>query len=164
MLVLKCYFHTIALIKKVFYKLIYGRHIKFGKNVTFRKGFSLVIEDDAFVEIGDGCFFNNFCSINAKQGIVIGNNCLFGENVKIYDHNHIFKYSNRLIKEQGFKKDKIQIGNNCWIASNVIILKNTNIGNDCVIAANQVVKKDIVNNCILENGKVEAIRYIEYEC
>lgn len=96
--------------KKIFYKIIYGKHIKFGKGITFRKGFSLVIEDGAFVTIGDGCFFNNYCSINAKKRIDIGNNCLFGENVKIYDHNHIFKYKEELIKKQGFTHKPILIG------------------------------------------------------
>ena len=77
MLILKLYYHILAEIKKVFYKLIYGKRIKFGKGVTFRKGFSLMIEKNAYVEIGEGCFFNNYCSINAMNKIKIGNNCIF---------------------------------------------------------------------------------------
>ena len=77
MIILKIYYHIMAILKKIFYKIIYGKRIKFGKKVTFRKGFSIVIEDGATVEIGDGCFFNNYCSINAKEGIKIGANCLF---------------------------------------------------------------------------------------
>ena len=83
MIVLKMYYHIMAFVKKIFYKIIYGKHIKFGKKVTFRKGFSIVIEDGAIVEIGNECFFNNYCSINAKIGIKIGDNCLFGEKLKI---------------------------------------------------------------------------------
>lgn len=43
------------------------------------------------VKIGDNVFFNNGTSIAAKEKIEIGDNCIFGENVKIYDHNHVFK-------------------------------------------------------------------------
>lgn len=147
-----------AIIKKIFYKIIYGKHIKFGKGVTFRKGFSLVIEDSAFVTIGDGCFFNNYCSINAKERIDIGRNCLFGENVKIYDHNHRFNIKDQLIKKQGFKTGKIKILNNCWISSNVIILKNVTIGNNVVISAGEIVREDINDNKIFINSKKEDIR------
>lgn len=153
MIVLKVYYHVMSAVKKFFYKVIYGKKIKFGKKVSFRRGFSLVIEDDAIVEIGDGCFFNNYCSINAKSGIKIGENCLFGENVKIYDHNHIFKYKNELIKNQGFKCDKIEIGNNCWIGSNSIILKNVNIGSNSVIQAQSLVKNKVEENSIFINNK-----------
>lgn len=140
MIILKIYYHIMAIIKKIFYKIIYGRQIKFGKKVTFRKGFSLVIEDNATVEIGKGTFFNNYCSINAKNNIKIGENCLFGENVKIYDHNHIFKNEKVLIKNQGFKTGRIEIKNNCWIGSNVVILKDVYIDKNCVIGAGEIIK------------------------
>lgn len=146
MLILKIYYHITAIIKKIFYKIIYGKHIKFGKGVTFRKGFSLVIENGAVVEIGDGCFFNNHCSINAREKIEIGENCLFGENVKLYDHNHVFKIRKKLIKEQGFKNGEIKIGNDCWICSNTTILKDVRIGEHCVIGVGCIVNQDIASN------------------
>lgn len=160
MLLLKIYYHIMAIIKKVFYKIIYGKHIKFGKGVTFRKGFSLVIEDGAFVTIGDSCFFNNYCSINAKNRIDIGNNCLFGENVKIYDHNHIFKYKEELIKKQGFKSQPILIGQNCWIGSTTVILKGAEIEDNCVIGACEKINFKIHKNMIFQNDKKSKINFV----
>mgnify|MGYP002644181061 CR=1 FL=1 len=148
MLFLKIYYHIMAIIKKFFYKIIYGKHIKFGKGVTFRKGFSLVIEDDAFVTIGNGCFFNNYCSINAKEGINIGNNCLFGENVKIYDHDH--DYKNNL---DNFVKKQIKIGNKVWIGSNSTILKGVGIGNNVVVAEGTTIREYIENNTLTYQKK-----------
>lgn len=161
MFVIKLYYHIMAIIKKIFYKIIYGKHIKFGKGVTFRRGFSLVIEDDAIVKIGDGCFFNNYCSINAKSSITIGNNCLFGENVKIYDHNHRFNIKDELIKKQGYTLGKIEIGNNCWFGSNVIILRNTIIGNNNVVGANEVVRKNIGDNNLYVKNEINNIIWRE---
>lgn len=158
MLVLKVYFHFISFIKMIFYKIIYGKRIKFGKGVSFRKGFSLMIEKNGYVEIGDGCFFNNYCSINSHKSIIIGKNCIFGENVKMYDHNHVFKYENELIKKQGFKTNNIRIDDNCWIGSNVVILKDVEIGEHSIVAAGEVVKNNISKEKIFINSKEENIR------
>ena len=162
MLILKIYFHMNAIIKKIFYKILYGNKIKFGKRVTFRKGFSLVIEKDAKVEIGDDVFFNNYCSINAMESIKIENNCLFGENVKIYDHNHIFKKKNMLIQKQGFKTNQVLIKKNTWVGSNVVILKGVIIGENCVIQANSLVKGNVSDNMIfMQNNEMKKIKFEE---
>lgn len=157
MLFLKIYYHVMAIVKKIFYKIIYGKKIKFGKGVTFRRGFSLVIENGASVEIGDGCFFNNYCSINAMEQIKIGENCLFGEGVKIYDHNHVFKNKDVPIKKQGFKCENVKIEKDCWIGSNVIILKGVNVGEHSVIAAGEIVRRDVSSKSIFENAMCSKI-------
>lgn len=162
MIILKIYYHMNAIFKKILYKIIYGKRIKFGKNVTFRKGFSLIIEKNAIVEIGDGVFFNNNCSINAMSKVKIESNCLFGENVKIYDHNHIFKYKNKLIKNQGYKTGEIIIGENSWIGSNCVILKNVNIGKNCVIQAMSLINQNIEDSIIFrKNNTKELINFCE---
>lgn len=143
MFFLKVLYYLNASIKKICYKLLYGKRVKFGKKVTFRKGFSLMIDKNAFLIIGDNCFFNNYCSINVMGNVTIGNNCIFGENVKIYDHNHIFKDKETLIKEQGFKIDKIKIEDDCWFGSNVVVLKGVNVGKHTVVGCGTILKKDV---------------------
>lgn len=116
------------------------------------------MEDEAVISIGDRCFFNNDCSITARESISIGNDCLFGEGVKIYDHNHVFKHIPTPIAQQGFSEGGVLIGNNVWIGSNVIILKGTEIGDNCVIAAESVVDSCIPDNSILRrNGTIDRI-------
>lgn len=163
MLILKVYYHVIAEIKKIIYKIIYGKKIQFGRKTTFRKGLALMINKRAYVEIGENCFFNNYCSINSNESIMIGKNSIFGENVKIYDHNHIFNFKDRTIKTQGYKNGKIKIGENCWIGSNVIILKGTIIGNNCVIGAGCVIKGIIDDHTIVTNKNELNIKKIIYE-
>lgn len=111
------------------------------------------------IQIGRDCFFNNGCSINCNNQIVIGNGSLFGENVKIYDHNHRFN-KDELIKNQGFSNGKVSIGNHCWIGSNVVILKNTIINDNCVIGAGCIISGEIPENTIVKtnsNYKLEKI-------
>lgn len=164
MILFKIYYHLVAILKKILFSIVYNKHIKFGKKTTFRKGFSLVIEDNGKIEIGNNCFFNNYCSLNCKEIIHIGDNCIFGENVKIYDHNHRFSKKDIIIKKQGYKKEKIVIGNNCWIGSNVTILKGVEIGDNVVIGAGCVITDNIESNTILKNNqqyKIEKIIYKE---
>ena len=55
----------------------------------------------------------------------------------------------------------IRIGNNCWIASNAVILKGAEIGDNCVIGAGCVVKGVIPSGSIVRpniNYVIEKIR------
>lgn len=149
MVIIKIIFHIKAIIKKFFLKIIFGKKIKFGKKVTWRKNFMVAISNGK-IEIGDGVFFNNNCSLSSDEMITIGKHCIFGENVKIYDNNHIFK-KNELIKAQGLKSEPIIIGDNNWIANNVCILKGARIGDNCVIGAGCVIDKEIPSNSLVKN-------------
>lgn len=152
MLLFKFYFHVKAFLLLIFYKIIYTNSLSIGKKITFRKGFTLVIESkNAKVKISDGVFFNNYCSVCCMQKIEIGKNTIFGENVKIYDHNHNYTDSMAPIKSQGFSKDAIIIGENCWIGSNVMILKGVKIGKNSVIGAGCVIYKDVSDNSVIVN-------------
>ena len=145
----------------LFYKLIYrlwGGNLSVGKNVTFRKGFSLMIDKKGEVTIGNNVFFNNYCSINANERITIGAGTLFGENVKMYDHNHCYKYPDVPIKKQGFTTAPVKIGKHCWIASNVVILKGVTIGDNCVIGAGCIVYKDVPSNTVVVNKQEQILK------
>ncbi|HFU3962887.1 acyltransferase [Streptococcus suis] len=138
------------------YKVLFGKRFEIANTVYVRNNFSVSIDEKGKIQIGSDTFFNNGCSLNAKSSIVIGDDCLFGENVKIYDHNHI--YSNKVIpiRDQGFKTKNVIIGRNCWIASNVVILPGTRIGEHCVIGANCIVRGELKDNTLMINsGNVE---------
>lgn len=134
----------------LFYKVIYKEKLKLSKGVYSRNGFRLQIAELARIEIGENTFFNHYCSINAQDSIKIGSECLFGENVKIYDHNHIYRDKEMPIRTQGFSKDPVVIGSNCWIGSNVVILKGVTIGDNCIIGANCLVYRNVPSETILK--------------
>ena len=110
MLILKLKFHLKSLFLKWIYRLLYLKKFQFGARLTFRDGFHLLIEKSGKVIIGNHVFFNNFCSINAMLSVTIGDDCIFGENVKIYDHNHCYQNKSQPISKQGFSTAAIQIG------------------------------------------------------
>lgn len=161
MILIKIINYIRATIKKIIYKIVYSSKFNYGKKFYFRKGFILMIGKNATVNIGENCFFNNYCSVNALQNITIGNGTIFGENVRIYDHNHRFAKKNILIKNQGYSTSNIYIGDNCWIGSDVIILKGASIGDNCVIGAGCIINSIIPNNTIVRNNQIQEHKNIE---
>lgn len=118
----------------------------------FRQRCTLSLSDNGLLFIGNNNFFNNDCSITCSGKIKIGDNNLFGENVKLYDHNHVFKEKNVPINDQGFKIGEITIGNNCWFGSNCVILNNVTIGDNVIVGANTLVYKSIPSNSLVKSG------------
>lgn len=151
MLLFKIYCHFMALIWKLYYRVVYRSRLSLGSKLQFRKGFTLLLDESGVVNIGNSVFFNNYCTICAKNEIIIGDGTIFGENVKIYDHNHIYSDQDIPIKQQGYTSAPIHIGKHCWIGSNVTILKGVAIGDNCVIGAGCVVYKDVPSNTRIVN-------------
>ena len=162
MILFKICWHLNAIIKNFLFKIIYCNKLTLGKHVTFRKGFTLLIDSAAKVHIGDRVFFNNYCSVVSMNNIFIGSDCIFGENVKIYDHNHRFNIKNEPKAKQGFKTAPIMIKDNCWIANDVVILKGVTIGENSVIGAGCIVKEDVPPNSVMQMYASQKISMINY--
>lgn len=128
------------------------KKVTIGNAATFRNYVHVLVEKNAALEIGDHFFMNNFCSINCLESISIGNHTLFGENVKLYDHNHAYQTEPEFkLFHSEFTKAPIRIGSNCWLGSNVTVLKGVTIGDNCIIGAGCVIYKDIPSNTTVIN-------------
>ena len=149
MKIIKLWYHFKAAVKKVVYKVVFGRKLKIGKGTTWRQGFHIAIENDGKVEIGKNCFFNHGCSINSLKYISIGDGTIFGSNSHVYDHNHRFRDEEQSIKEQGYRVADTIIGKHCWIGTNVVILKGVHIGDNVTIGAGVIVREDVPDGSII---------------
>lgn len=129
-------------------------------NSMFKNYGAINIRENAKLIIGNGVFFNSFCTISCLDQITIGDNTLFGSNVYIYDHDHRYKDKNSLVKEQGYVSLPINIGENCWIGANVIILKGVSIGANSVIGAGVVVYESVAENTLLINNQTRISKII----
>lgn len=171
----KVYFTYLRnLVPSILYKLRYGKKIKLSMLQCFNSGLKIVIRDDGEIhlgaktenrerlyllaaggkiEIGNHCFFNINCCITSIKNIRIGNDCKFGNNVVIVDHDHNYKH----LTNDEFISDDVVIGDRVWIGANAVILRGTVIGNDAVIAAGSVVKGHV------EEGMLYLGRKKQYE-
>ncbi len=137
--------------KNVKFVIDNGCSIEIGDNVRFRHFNSIIIKNHGELTIGNNCFFNSYTSINCLDSIRIGDNSIFGEGVKIYDHNHEYNFVSSERDYSNYKTGSIEIGRNCWIASNVVILAGVKIGDNVVIGAGCLIRKDVPSNSILKN-------------
>lgn len=128
------------------------KNVTLGNSMSFRNYVHILVQENAVLEVGDHFFMNNFCSINCLDRISIGNNTLFGENVKLYDHNHAYQIQPEFkLFSSEFTTAPIKIGSNCWLGSNVTVLKGVTIGDNCIIGAGCTIYKDIPSNTTVIN-------------
>lgn len=133
--------------------VLYG-DISIGEGFSLRDYCNILVYPKAKLTIGKRVFFNNFCSVNCLESIEIGDDTLFGEGVKLYDHNHlIIKNTNISVSKDQFSTAPIIIGKNCWLGSNVIVLKGVTIGDNCIVGANCIIHKSIPDNTIVKNNQ-----------
>lgn len=122
-------------------------HVELGQDITLRSFVCLEVGNGGTLKLGNRVFFNNHCSIRCEHHIEIGKDTMFGDGVRIFDHNH--QYSNYHVEKIAFNYGKISIGKNCWIGANVVILKGVTIGDNVIIGAGAVIHKDIPSNSIV---------------
>lgn len=119
-----------------------------GRNTEISSYCDFEVHGNGILKIGTKTYFNRFCMISAHENVTIGSGCMFGPCVKVFDNNH--KYS----QERGVSTDlttaPIVIGNNCWIASDVIILKGSTIGDNCVIGAGCIICGTIEKGSVIK--------------
>ncbi len=137
------------------YDILFGKSFVHGR-ISFRKRMGILIEKGGKLTIGKGCFFNNDCSITCMNRIEIGENSIFGEGVKIYDHNYHIN-TDGLIKNSGHTLGEVTVGSNCWIGANVVLLKGARIGDNCVIGAGCVINRPIEDNTLVTIDASELI-------
>ncbi|TCD02698.1 acyltransferase [Pedobacter psychroterrae] len=137
---------------------------KLGKNVIFHPMNSkftysnITIGDN--VSIGENAFFNATVS-----HIYIGNNIAIAPNVTIRGGNHRFDIIGKWITDYK-KSDKrveddepVFIESDCWIGTNVTILKGVTIGRGSIVAAGSVVNKTCAPYSIVGGVPAKVIKF-----
>ena len=114
-----------------------------GDKFIARNDVSFRIRNAGKLVIGNHCFINSLSSLNVLNRVTIGNNCLFGSNVHIYDHNHRFNLESTTTGQSGYSTGEVRVGDNCWLGTGVVLLPGADIGKDSVVGANVVVKSAI---------------------
>lgn len=144
--------HTFTILNRVYYKVFCRKRFIVKKGTSWKRHFSVVVAPSGKLLIGENCFFSNDCSINCLKNVEIGKNSKFGEKVRIYDHDQSLNIMDKTFNKQVHVAAPVLIGEQCWIGSNVTILKGTNIGNQCVIDAGCVISGHIEDGKLVRNS------------
>jgi acetyltransferase-like isoleucine patch superfamily enzyme len=156
-----------------------NRRARFGAGCDIRRGSTLVMERNGWVEFGPNCILDRFltvecvgvlrvganvifghnCTIAARESILIGDDCLIAEMVSIRDHDHRLDRLDVPTRDQGAVCSPVRIGRNVWLGSKVTVLKGVTIGENAVIGANSVVTRDIPANAVAVGAPAKVIRF-----
>ena len=93
--------------------------------------------------------------IQAINGIVIGENVWMAPGVQVISANHDLYDFNEHVPDR-----PIEIGDNCWLAANVVILPGVKLGNHVITAAGAVVTKSFPDNCLIGGVPAKLIKEI----
>lgn len=123
----------------------YGCNTFIGKD--FFSNFNLTILDCARIDIGDGVMIGPNVTIAAPLHPLVASERAIRRHLdgRIYD----LEYAK-----------PVKIGNNVWIASNVVINGGVNIGDNAVIGSGSVVTRDIPPNSLAVGNPCRVLREI----
>lgn len=123
-------------------------------------GLRIVIRgENCQVIIGQNFTENINCMITCmgnKNFIKIGNDCMFSENIDIWntDSHQIIDGLGNIIN----KNKPIIIGNHVWIGKNCSILKGVTIENNSIIGMSSVVTKNVDSNSIYAGNPARKVK------
>ncbi len=115
--------------------------ISFGRSLQVEEHCYFSTQAGGKLTVGNNTFFNHHCQIISRGFVGIGDNCVFGPFVSIYDHDHIFGVDG--VIKNDYRIREVKIGNNCWIGEKVTILRGSFIGDGCVIGAGCVISGNV---------------------
>ena len=134
------------LVEMAFLRSRYGSRLDVGGPISFRNTFFCRLGPHGRMHLGRGAFFNYGCKIIAHEHIEIGDDCLFGPNVQVFDFDHGHDRSDIAYKKQGMETKPVTIGSNVWLGANVVVLKGVTIGDNAIVGAGTIVAHDVPPN------------------
>lgn len=142
-------------------RLTLGRRVYLGKRCTLRasregkivlgdgvylsEGCTLQADGPGKILVGKDSFFNTFCRIYAMERVTVGENCLFGSNVSLYDHDHDLSHG---VKNAGarFLTAAVTVEDAVWLCTNVVVTRGSRVGGNSAVAAGSVVCGSLPEN------------------
>ena len=120
--------------------------------------------DGGVIDIGKGVGISG-STIYALCHISLGNNVIIGSGCKIIDNDfHALEPEKRNNQQDcDIKRAPIEIGENCFIGLNSIILKGTIIGKNSIVGAGSVVHGVFPDNVVIAGNPAKIIKKINNE-
>lgn len=128
-----------------------------GKNVNIEHG--AFFGGGREIEIGD----NSAIGLNARISgpISIGKDVMMGPGVSIYTQNHETENIYKPMRLQTAPKEKVTIGDDCWIGANAVILPGVTIGKGVIIGAGAVVTRNVSDYSVVGGVPAKVIKMRE---
>jgi carbonic anhydrase/acetyltransferase-like protein (isoleucine patch superfamily) len=131
-----------------------GASVEIGADTWLRSDIAPVIIfafPGARIRIGREGFLNG-CHLSAKAALEIGNRVWIGPGSRVFDADQ-----HDLDADRAERIEPVTIGDHCWVASDVTVLRGVEIGEQCVVGTRSLVTKSLPPHTLaLGNPAVEA--------
>jgi acetyltransferase-like isoleucine patch superfamily enzyme len=111
---------------------------------------------NASLVLGERVFINTGSTVVANNSIVIGDDCLIGDLVAIFDTNH-----HSMEPSHPTRTAPVRLGNNVWVGRSATILPGVTIGDHAVVAAGSIVTGDVPARTLVAGAPARPIRTLE---
>jgi glycosyltransferase involved in cell wall biosynthesis len=112
--------------------------IKISDNCVIDEG-AILFSLGGKIELGKKCFVGTNTTLQANGDVVVGDYTLIASNSSIIANNHITDSTEQFYWKQGNRFEGIEIGCNCWVGTNVVVLDGAKLGNNCIVGASCIV-------------------------
>ena len=102
-----------------------GGVMELGRGAYIDDRCRLQVSAGAHMSVGEGCYLNTNCRMVAAEDIIIGARTMFGPNVCVFDHDHVFD-SDGVHAE--LVSAPITVGERCWLGANALVTKGVTLG------------------------------------
>jgi acetyltransferase-like isoleucine patch superfamily enzyme len=111
------------------------------------------------IEIDDNVYVGPHTYVGGHGGCKIGRDCQIAGGCYIIAANHNFDDRSTPIRLQGYTKQGITIGEDCWFGNGVTVLDGVTISRGCVLAAHAVVTKDVPEYAVAGGVPARVLRF-----
>lgn len=136
------------------------------------RGLLLCDHKDATIEIGEWVYLGDDVIVSAMKRVKIGARTLIAHGVQIFDNNsHPLDARERhedyhaILAGQPrpypIPASPVEIGEDCWIGMNSLIMKGVRIGNRSVVAAGSVVTSDVPEDSLMAGNPARIVRSLK---
>lgn len=158
-------------------RVIEGKYVHLESDVHIEKNWIIAVypkfggknnpvsaREEAGIYIGERCSINRNLTIYCADSVKIGKDVLFGSYDLITDNDHGMNPNLDVpYYKQPLVTSPVSIGDGCWIAENVKILRGSIIGEKCIVAANSVVKGKFPAYSIIAGNPAKVIKKWNFE-
>lgn len=136
--------------------------IAISEQVVFNESNNFAIKKAGKFTVGKNTYITR-ATIACFEKVEIGDNCILGEGMKIFDHNHQYSKEPFSVSKTEFNTAPVKLGNNVWTGANCIILKGVTIGDNVILGAGCIIHRDVPANSIVINKQEQIVKSLSYD-
>ncbi len=113
--------------------------VNIGSKVRIDRGVRILAANEAQIDIADKVRIGLYAVFNGGDNISVGKGCLISGFVYLQTSMHGFKSKNLGIQQQGYAHAPVQLEEDCWLGTHVVILPDVHLEKGVVVGSNAVV-------------------------